>query len=317
VELTTRPIVKETVVSGTRARYTLGPLEPGFGYTLGNALRRTLLSSIPGAGVTFVQIDGVSHEFSTIPGVTEDVIEIILNLKELAIASVHDYEITASISHKGAGEITGADIKLPDGVEIFNPELHIATCNSKAKFNAQLTIERGRGYVSAEQNSKKLTHREIGNLAVDTVFSPVWKAQYRVEATRVEQRTDFDQLIIDLETKPSVTPRQAIASAASTLVSLFGLIRELDENSEGIKVPAPTFEKIPEEVEVIGIDELGLSTGPLNSLKQSGVKTLQDLLTYTAADLRKIRGMGDKKINEVVEALRSHDLELKPSNEIV
>ena len=216
-----RPTLSEETVDQFRSRFVIEPLEPGFGYTLGNSLRRTLLSSIPGASVTSIKIDGVLHEFSTIEGVKEDVTEIILNLKGLVVSSEHDEPVTMYLRKSGAGDVTGADIAPPAGVEVHNPDLKIATLSDNGKLELELVVERGRGYVSAVQN--KGADNEIGRIPVDSIYSPVLKVTYKVEATRVEQRTDFDKLVIDVETKPSILPRDAIASAGKTLVELFGL----------------------------------------------------------------------------------------------
>ena len=237
-----RPALIEETVSENRSRFILEPLEPGFGYTLGNSLRRTLLSSIPGAAVTSIRVDGVLHEFSTIPGVTEDVVEIILNIKELVVSSEHDEPVVMYLRKQGPGVVTAADIAPPAGVEVHNPDLHIATVNGKGKLEIELVVERGRGYVSAAQNN--LMGQEIGRIPVDSIYSPVLKVTYKVEATRVEQRTDFDRLIVDVETKSSIRPRDAVASAGKTLVELFGLARELNVEAEGIDIgpsPADTF----------------------------------------------------------------------------
>src|ERR671934_2235496 len=221
-----RPSLTEEIINETRSRFVIEPLEPGFGYTLGNSLRRTLLSSIPGAAVTSLRIDGVLHEFTTVEGVKEDVTDIILNLKELVISSESDEPVVMYLRKQGPGEVTAADIAPPAGVTVHNPDLHIATINKKAKLEMELTVERGRGYVSAVQN--KQPGQEIGRVPIDSIYSPVLKVTYKVEATRVEQRTDFDRLIVDVETKPSITPRDAMASAGKTLVGLFGLARELN-----------------------------------------------------------------------------------------
>src|SRR5487761_1830488 len=214
-----RPTLTEEQVGEFRSRFVIEPLEPGFGYTIGNSLRRTLLSSIPGAAVTSIRIEGVLHEFSTVPGVKEDVTDIILNLKELVV--------------------TAADIAPPAGVEVHNPETRIATLSGKGKLEMELTVERGRGYVSAAQN--KQPGQEIGRIPIDSIYSPVLRVTYKVEATRVEQRTDFDRLILDVETKPCLRPRDAVASAGKTLVELFGLARELNVEAEGIDMgPSPT-----------------------------------------------------------------------------
>ena len=221
-----RPSLTEEVVNETRSRFIIEPLEPGFGYTLGNSLRRTLLSSIPGAAVTSIRIDGVLHEFTTVPGVKEDVIELVLNIKELIVSSEHDEPVVMYLRKQGPGEVTAADIAPPAGVEVHNPELKLATLNGKGRLEMELTVERGRGYVRAAQN--KQAGQEIGRIPVDSIYSPVLKVTYKVEATRVEQRTDFDRLIIDVETKSSMRPRDAVASAGKTLVELFGLFRELN-----------------------------------------------------------------------------------------
>ncbi|MFL6114148.1 MAG: DNA-directed RNA polymerase subunit alpha, partial [Catenulispora sp.] len=233
-----RPTLTEEIIDEYRSRFLIEPLEPGFGYTLGNSLRRTLLSSIPGAAVTSIRIDGVLHEFTTIPGVKEDVTDLILNIKQLVVSSEIDEPVTMYLRKQGPGTVTAADIAPPAGVEVHNPELIIATLNGKGKLEMELTVERGRGYVTAAQN--KQSGQEIGRIPIDSIYSPVLKVTYRVEATRVEQRTDFDRLIIDVEAKPSITPRTALASAGSTLVELFGLCRELDETAEGIDIgPSP------------------------------------------------------------------------------
>ena len=199
-----RPTLTEEKIAEFRSRFVIEPLEPGFGYTIGNALRRSLLSSIPGAAVTSIRIDGVLHEFSTIPGVKEDVTEIILNIKQLVVSSERDEPITAYLRKTGAGEVTAADISAPAGVEVHNPELVIATLNDSAKFELELTIERGRGYVSATQNRNE--YAEAGQIPIDSIYSPVLKVSYRVDATRAGERTDFDKLVLDVETKNSIAP---------------------------------------------------------------------------------------------------------------
>src|SRR5512135_46550 len=238
VLISQRPSLTEEPINETRSKFIIEPLEPGFGYTLGNSLRRTLLSSIPGAAVTSIRIEGVLHEFTTVPGGKEDVTELILNIKQLVISSEHDEPVVMYLRKQGPGTVTAADIQPPAGVEVHNPELHIATLNSKGKLEMELTVERGRGYVSATQN--KQPGQEIGRIPVDSIYSPVLRVTYAVEATRVEQRTDFDRLVVDVETKSSISPRDAVASAGHTLVELFGLFRELNDEAEGIDVgPSP------------------------------------------------------------------------------
>src|SRR5258707_14732518 len=233
-----RPGLTEDQVSEFRSRFVIEPLEPGFGYTIGNSVRRTLLSSIPGAAVTSIRIEGVLHEFSTVPGVTEDVTDIILNLKELVVSSEHDEPVHMYLRKQGPGVVTAADIAPPAGMEVHNPDLHIATLNSKGKLEMELTVERGRGYVSAAQN--KQPGQEIGRIPIDSIYSPVLRVTYKVEATRVEQRTASDRLIPDGESKPSIRRRDAVASAGKTLAELFGLASELNADAEGVDIgPSP------------------------------------------------------------------------------
>ena len=280
-----------------RQRFAISPLEPGFGHTLGNSLRRTLLSSIPGAAVTSVRIDGVLHEFTTVAGVKEDVTEIILNLKGLVVSSEEDEPVTMYVRKQGPGDVTGADIVPPAGVTVHNPDMHIATLNDKGKLEVELVVERGRGYVSAVQN--KQPGQEIGRIPVDSIYSPVLKVTYKVEATRVEQRTDFDKLIIDVETKSSLSARDAMASAGTTLVNLFGLARELNEEAEGIDI-AP---EIGDETEIARLNEaieaLELTVRSYNCLKREQINTVGELLTKSEADLLDIRNFGQKSIDEV------------------
>ena len=306
-----RPTLSEESISEFRSRFVIEPLEPGFGYTLGNSLRRTLLSSIPGAAVTSIRIDGIQHEFDTIPGVKEDVVEIVLNIKSLTVSSEHDEPITAYLRKQGAGQVTAADISAPAGVEIHNPELVIATLNDKAKFELELTIERGRGYVSATQNRSEFS--EAGQIPIDSIYSPVLKVTYRVEATRAGERTDFDRLIIDVESKASISPRTALASAGSTLVELFGLCRELDETAEGIDIgPSPQDAQLAADL-ALPIEELDLTVRSYNCLKREGINTVGELIGRTEADLLDIRNFGQKSIDEVKMKLAGMGLGLKDS----
>jgi len=306
-----RPTLTEEVVADNRSRFVIEPLEPGFGYTLGNSLRRTLLSSIPGAAVTSIRIDGVLHEFSTVDGVKEDVTELILNIKKLSLSSEEDEPVTAWLRKQGPGEVTAADISAPAGVEVHNPELHIATLNSKGQLEIELTIERGRGYVSASQN--KSADSEIGRVPVDSIYSPVLKVTFRVEATRVEQRTDFDKLILDVETKEAITPRDAIASAGTTLVELFGLARELNTTAEGIEIgPSPTDAAAAADM-ALPIEDLELTVRSYNCLKREGIHSVGELVARSEADLMDIRNFGAKSIDEVKAKLQELGLALKDS----
>ena len=271
-----RPILTEEKVSDLRSRFTLEPLEPGFGYTLGNSLRRTLLSSIPGAAVTSIRIDGVPHEFRTIEGVKEDVAEIILNIKQIVLSSENDEPVVMYLRKAGPGEVVAGDITPPAGVEIHNPDLHLATLNEKGKLEIELTVERGRGYVSAAQN--KDPQAEISRIPIDSIYSPVVKVTYKVEATRVEQRTDFDRLVIDVETKPAITPRDALASAGKTLVELFGLMRELNEEAEGIEVGPSTTDATLAADLALPIENLNLQSRSYNALRRRGILNKQQVM---------------------------------------
>ena len=306
-----RPTLTEEKIGEFRSRFIIEPLEPGFGYTIGNALRRSLLSSIPGAAVTSIRIDGVLHEFSTIPGVKEDVTEIILNIKQLVVSSERDEPITAYLRKTGAGEVTAADISAPAGVEVHNPELVIATLNDAAKFELELTIERGRGYVSATQNRNE--YAEAGQIPIDSIYSPVLKVSYRVDATRAGERTDFDKLVLDVEAKPSITPRDAVASAGRTLTELFGLARELNVEAEGIEIgPAPVAEVVSGELSM-PIEDLDLSVRSYNCLKREGIHTVSELVSRSEQDLLDIRNFGSKSIDEVKLKLHEMGLSLKDS----
>lgn len=306
-----RPTLSEEIVSPERSRFTIEPLEPGFGYTLGNSMRRTLLSSIPGAAVTSIRIDGVLHEFTTVQGVKEDVTEIILNIKNLVVSSENDEPVVMYLRKQGAGVVTAADIVPPAGVEIHNQDLHIATLNDKGKLEIELTVERGRGYVSAQQN--KSFDAEIGRIPVDSIYSPVLKVTYKVEATRVEQRTDFDRLIIDVETKPAMAPRDALASAGKTLVELFGLARELNVEAEGIEIgPSPTDAALAADL-ALPIEDLQLTIRSYNCLKREGIHQVGELVARSEADLLDIRNFGSKSITEVKDKLAELGLSLKDS----
>jgi DNA-directed RNA polymerase subunit alpha len=311
VLISQRPILTEEPISEFRSRFVLEPLEPGFGYTLGNSLRRTLLSSIPGASVTSIRIDGVLHEFSTIDGIKEDVTEIILNLKGLVVSSEIDEPVVMYLRKQGPGNVTAADIQPPAGVEVHNPELHLATLNDKGKLEIELVVERGRGYVPSTMN--KHPEQEIGRIPVDSIYSPVLKVSYKVEATRVEQRTDFDKLIIDVETKPCMLPRDAVASAGSTLVELFGLAREMNVDAEGIDIgPSPTDAFVAEQLST-PIEQLDMTVRSYNCLKREGIHTVGELITRSEADLLDIRNFGAKSIEEIKVKLHGLGLALKDS----
>lgn len=304
-----RPTLHEEVLGPNRSRFILDPLEPGFGYTLGNSMRRTLLSSIPGAAVTNIRIQGVSHEFSTIAGVKEDVVEVILNIKNLVVSSEHDAPVVAHLTKSAAGPVTAADIQVPAGVEVHNPELVLATLNAKGKLEIEFIIERGRGYVQASQNRNP--DAEAGVIPVDSIYSPVLKVSYRVEATRAGEFTNFDKLIVDVETKQSVEPRDAVASAGSTLVELFGLAKELNDEAEGIEIgPAPVEIAASNELST-PIEDLDLTVRSYNCLKREGINTVSELIALSEDQLMNIRNFGSKSVDEVRDKLTELGLKFK------
>jgi DNA-directed RNA polymerase subunit alpha len=303
-----RPQIQEDTITPQRSKFAIEPLEPGFGYTLGNALRRTLLSSIPGAAIASVKIDGVLHEFSTIPKVTEDVTDIILNLKGVVLRSEVDEPVSAYLRAKGPAEVTAGDIQPPAGVEVLNPEHHIAQLARGANLELELVVERGVGYVPAERN--KNPRDPIGVIPVDSIFSPVRRVTYAVENTRVEQMTDRDRLILDVETDGSITPREAVASAGTTLSELVNLFGELAE-SPGLTVgPAQQDTQLSGDL-ALAIEDLNLSVRSYNCLKREGVNTVGDLVQKSEAELMDIRNFGQKSIDEVKAKLDELGLSLR------
>jgi DNA-directed RNA polymerase subunit alpha len=309
VLIVARPQIQEETLTPTRSKFVIEPLQPGFGYTLGNALRRTLLSSIPGAAISSVRIDGVLHEFSTIPKVTEDVTDIILNLKEVVLRSEEEEPVSAYLKARGPAEVTAGDIQPPAGVEILNPERHLATLGRGATIELEMAILRGVGYVASERN--KNPRDPIGVIPVDSIFSPVRRVTYAVENTRVEQMTDRDRLILDVETNGAITPREAMASAGTTLTELVNLFGELAE-SQGLTVgPAPETTTLTGDL-ALTIEELNLSVRSYNCLKREGVNTVGDLVQKTEAELLDIRNFGQKSIDEVKAKLDELGLELRP-----
>jgi DNA-directed RNA polymerase subunit alpha len=302
-----RPQISEEEISSVRSKFAIEPLEPGFGYTLGNSLRRTLLSSIPGAAITQIKIDSVLHEFSTIEGVTEDVTDVVLNLKELVIKSENDDATTVHLRVTGPTEVTAGDVELPTGVEILNPEQHIATLNKKATLSMELRVEQGRGYRAATTAPKEA----IGTIPVDALFSPVRRVTYEVEPTRVEQMTNYDRLILDVETDGSMSPRDALSSAGSTLVELLQLFASLGEGTGGLVLGPEPGEEEASGILAQPIEEMDLTVRSYNCLKREGVATVGDLVQKTEEDLLEIRNFGQKSIDEVKAKLEDMGLGLK------
>jgi DNA-directed RNA polymerase subunit alpha len=302
-----RPQISEEEVSDVRSKFTIEPLEPGFGYTLGNSLRRTLLSSIPGAAVTKIKIDSVLHEFSTIDGVAEDVTDVVLNLKGLVIRSENEDATEVHLRVNGPGEVTAGDIELPAGVEILNPDHHIATLNGKATLSMELRVEQGRGYIPAQTAEKE----PIGTIPIDALFSPVKRVTYEVEPTRVEQMTNYDKLILDVETDGSMLPRDALASAGSTLVELLQLFAGMGEGASGLVLGPEPGEEEASGVMAQPIEDMDLTVRSYNCLKREGVATVGDLVQKTEEDLLEIRNFGQKSIDEVKAKLEDLGLSLR------
>jgi DNA-directed RNA polymerase subunit alpha len=302
-----RPQISEEEISDVRSKFTIEPLEPGFGYTLGNSLRRTLLSSIPGAAVTKIKIDSVLHEFSTIDGVAEDVTDVVLNLKGLVIKSDNEDATDVHLRATGPGEVTAGDIELPTGVEILNPAHHIATLNGKATLSMELRVEQGRGYIPAQTAEKE----PIGTIPIDALFSPVKRVTYEVEPTRVEQMTNYDKLILDVETDGSMLPRDALASAGSTLVELLQLFAGMGEGASGLILGPEPGEEEASGVLAQPIEDMDFTVRSYNCLKREGVATVGDLVQKTEEDLLEIRNFGQKSIDEVKAKLEDLGLSLR------
>ena len=293
---------------GNRQRFAIGPLEPGFGHTIGNSLRRTLLSSIPGAAVTTVRFDDALHEFDTITGVTEDVTDVILNLKDVVLTSTSDEVVVLRLDIRGPAEISAADIKCPSEVEILNRDLHIATLNAKGRLAVDLTVERGRGYLSSD---REIQNRTIGVIPVDAIFSPIRRANFEVEPTRVEQSTNFDRLIVDIETDGSITPREALASAGATLRSLVDLVAGLSDEPQGLELGEVVGANAGSPDLDLPIEDLDLSERPRNCLKRAQINTIGELLTKTEDDLLNITNFGQKSLDEVKQKLDERGLTLR------
>ena len=294
--------------SGNRQRFAVGPLEPGFGHTLGNSLRRTLLSSIPGAAVTQVRFDDSLHEFSTIAGITEDVTDIILNLKDLVLTSLSDEPVTLRLDVRGPADVSAGDIQTTSDVEILNKDLHVATLNAKARLAIDITVERGRGYVSADRNKKSST---IGVIPVDSIYSPVRRVTFDVEPTRVEQSTNFDRLVLDIETDGSISPREALASAGDTLRSLLSLVADMSDAPQGLELGEVGGVTAGSPDLDHPIEDLDLSERPRNCLKRAQVNTIGELLEKTEDDLLAITNFGQKSLDEVIVKLDERGLSLR------
>ena len=294
--------------SNNRQHFAIGPLEPGFGHTLGNSLRRTLLSSIPGAAITTVRFDEALHEFDTITGVAEDITDIILNLKDVVLTSVADEAVTVRIDARGAIELSAGDIECPADIEILNSDLHIASLNTKGRLAIDLTVEQGRGYMSSNREDE---NRTIGVIPIDAIFSPVRRVAFDVEPTRVEQSTNYDRLVIEVETDGSLTPAEALASAGATLRSLVDLVATMSDEPKGLELGEIVDVTVSSPDLELPIEDLDLSERPNNCLKRAQVNTVGELLTKTEDDLLIITKFGQKSLEEVKAKLDERGLTLR------
>lgn len=294
--------------TNNRQSFAIGPLEPGFGHTLGNSLRRTLLSSIPGAAVTAVRFDDALHEFDTIAGVSEDVTDIILNIKDIVVTSQSPDPVTLRLDVRGPADVTAGHIECPADVEILNKDLPIATLNGKARLAIDLTVEQGRGYASSQ---REIETRTIGVVPIDAIYSPVRRVSFVVEPTRVEQSTNYDKLVIEIETDGSITASEALASAGATLRSLVDLVASLSDEPQGLELGDVVDTTTSSPDLDLPIEDLDLSERPRNCLKRAQVNTIGELLTKTEDDLLNITNFGQKSLDEVKEKLDERGLTLR------
>lgn len=313
IEIEKPTIVKEIDEDGCYGKFVIEPLERGYGTTLGNCMRRILLSSLPGAAVTSVKIDGILHEFSTIPGVKEDVTEIILNLKQLAVKLTGDDTKRVIINAVGPKEVTAADIIGDAEMEIYNPDLHIATLEDNATLVMEINLARGRGYVSAEMNKTEDT--PISVIPVDSIYTPVRKANFTVQNTRVGQVTDYDKLILEIWTDGSTTPEEGVSVGAKIMQEHLNLFIELDDNADGLEIMIEKEEDQKEKALEMTIEELELSVRSFNCLKRASINTVEELTGRTEEDMMKVRNLGKKSLEEVKNKLEELGLDLKPNED--
>ncbi|MGI6261375.1 MAG: DNA-directed RNA polymerase subunit alpha [Acutalibacteraceae bacterium] len=300
---------------GTYGKFVVEPLERGFGITLGNSLRRVLLSSLPGHAVTSIKIDGVLHEFSTIPGVKEDVTEIVLNIKGLTAKLHCDGPKTVIIDAEGPCDVTAANIKCDSEVEILNPEMHIATLGEGAKLYMEISLDKGRGYVSGERNKQNMPNSVIGVLPVDSIYTPVSKVNYTVENTRVGQITDYDKLTIEVWTNGTITPQEAVSLAAKILTEHLNLFVDLSDKGSNAEIMVEKDNKDKEKVLEMTIEELDLSVRSFNCLKRAGINTVEDLINKSEDDMMKVRNLGRKSLEEVIQKLNNLGFDLRKEEE--
>ncbi len=316
MEIEKPKITCEETDNGTFARFIVEPLDKGFGITIGNCLRRALLSALPGAAPVGIKINGVQHEFSTIKGVLEDVVDIVLNIKSLAVKTLDtskDFTTVLRINKYGTGEVTAADFEPNDQVEILNPSLHIATLDASAKFEMEVFIGRGRGYVSAEQNKNE--EAPIGYIAVDSIFTPVKKVNYFVQNTRVGQNIDYDKLTIEVETNGTLSAREVISLSGKLIQDHIGLFVELVANMAEMDILVSREEDKQTKVLEMTIEDMDLSVRSYNCLKRAGISTVEDLTKKSESDLAKVKNLGKRSLEEVAEKLQSYGLSLRNDEE--
>ena len=308
-----RPKIECVMSDDKYGKFVVEPLERGFGTTMGNSLRRVLLSSLPGVAVTSVKIDGVQHEFTTIEGVKEDVTEIILNLKNLSAKLYCDVPKTLTIHASGACEVTAGDFSLDSDVEIVNPELHIATLNEKANLNMEVVLEKGRGYVLADKNKKP--GLPIGTIATDSIFTPIKKVNFSVQNTRVGQVTDYDKLTLEIWTDGSIKPDEACSFAAKILSDHLTLFINLTDSVSSVEIMVEKEEDKKEKILEMPIEELDLSVRSFNCLKRANINTVEELVQKSEEDMMKVRNLGRKSLEEVAQKLAALGLSLRRNDE--
>jgi len=307
--------IAEILDNGTYGKFVVEPLERGFGTTLGNSLRRVLLSSLPGVAVKSIKIDGVLHEFSTIPGVKEDVTEIVLNIKGIVAKLYCDGPKTVEISAEGPCKVTAASIKADSEVEVLNPDLHIATLGEGAKLYMELTLDKGRGYVSNERNKQNMPEGVIGEIAVDSIYTPVLKVNFNVESTRVGQSIDYDKLTLEVWTNGVINAQEAVSLAAKVLTDHLNLFVDLSDKGKSTEIMVEKDEGGKEKVLEMTIEELDLSVRSFNCLKRAGINNVEDLINKSEDDMMKVRNLGRKSLEEVVWKLASLGFSLRKDDE--
>lgn len=306
---------EELTEDGKHGRFVVEPLERGFGNTLGNSLRRVLLSSLEGCAVTSIKIDGVLHEFSTIPGVKEDVTEIVLNMKSVVAKLYETSPKVVEISAQGPCVVTAGDIKCDSEVEILNPEQHIATLGEDAKLNMEITIDKGRGYIPAERNKLISGNNVIGVLPIDSIYTPVLKVNYTVDNTRVGQITDYDKLTLDVWTNGVINAQEAVSLAAKVLTEHLNLFVNLSDKASSAEVMVEKDDMGKEKILEMTIEDLDLSVRSFNCLKRAGINTVEDLINKSEEDMMKVRNLGRKSLEEVIQKLNSLGFSLQKEDE--